>query len=232
MNAEKYKALLSKRTNKVEKRAMLMSVQGVIFGFTFMMSTFETSNRTMIIIVVASFAGTFGLATHLVHGEAGLACYVAFLVVAGGFVYHAVRSLESVEVFKKKFEAVYTECTKGIEPRSGQLGPKPFGEPGLMQNGDHMAGYYIEEAERLLEPFRSEVLDVLANAADPTRKVVVVLSNTKGCEVSALVSTCDPPQHKTQLKTQNPTPAPFFSCLNYPQHHLALPPARNGEGAN
>ena len=54
-----------------------------------------------------------------------------------------------------------------------------------MQNGDHMVGYYIEEAERLLEPFRSEVLDVLANAADPTRKVVVVLSNTKGREVSA-----------------------------------------------
>ena len=122
-NVEKYKALLSKRTNKVEKRAMLMSVQGVIFGFTFMMSTFETSNRTMIIIVVASFAGTFGLATHLQHGEAGLACYVAFLVVAGGFVYHAVRSLESVEVFKKKFEAAFAKCTKGIEPRSDQLGP-------------------------------------------------------------------------------------------------------------
>ena len=39
-----YEALLSKVT-KSSKRAKLMSVQGVLFGFTFMMSTFETSNR-------------------------------------------------------------------------------------------------------------------------------------------------------------------------------------------
>ena len=42
--AEEYEALLSKVT-KSSKRAKLMSVQGVLFGFTFMMSTFETSNR-------------------------------------------------------------------------------------------------------------------------------------------------------------------------------------------
>ena len=41
---EKYEALLSKVTKR-SKRAKLMSVQGVLFGFTFMMSTFETSNR-------------------------------------------------------------------------------------------------------------------------------------------------------------------------------------------
>ena len=44
--AEEYAALLSKvSTNSRSKRAKLMSVQGVLFGFTFMMSTFETSNR-------------------------------------------------------------------------------------------------------------------------------------------------------------------------------------------
>ena len=42
--AEEYEALLSNVT-KSSKRAKLMSVQGVLFGFTFMMSTFETSNR-------------------------------------------------------------------------------------------------------------------------------------------------------------------------------------------
>ena len=42
--AKEYEALLSKVT-KSSKRAKLMSVQGVLFGFTFMMSTFETSNR-------------------------------------------------------------------------------------------------------------------------------------------------------------------------------------------
>ena len=44
-NADKYKALLSKVTKRSSKQAMLMSVQGVVFAFTFMMSTFETSNR-------------------------------------------------------------------------------------------------------------------------------------------------------------------------------------------
>ena len=44
-NAEKYKALLSKVAKKSSARAKLMSVQGVLFAFTFMMSTFETSNR-------------------------------------------------------------------------------------------------------------------------------------------------------------------------------------------
>ena len=42
--AEEYKALLSEVMNS-SKRAKLISVQGVLFGFTFMMSTFETSNR-------------------------------------------------------------------------------------------------------------------------------------------------------------------------------------------
>ena len=42
--AKEYEALLSKVT-KSSARAKLMSVQGVLFGFTFMMSTFETSNR-------------------------------------------------------------------------------------------------------------------------------------------------------------------------------------------
>ena len=42
--AKEYEVLLSKVT-KSSKRASLMSVQGVLFGFTFMMSTFETSNR-------------------------------------------------------------------------------------------------------------------------------------------------------------------------------------------
>ena len=42
--AKEYEALLSKVTRS-SKRANLMSVQGVLFGFTFMMSTFETSNR-------------------------------------------------------------------------------------------------------------------------------------------------------------------------------------------
>ena len=44
--AEEYAALLSKvSTSSSSKRAKLMSVQGVLFVFTFMMSTFETSNR-------------------------------------------------------------------------------------------------------------------------------------------------------------------------------------------
>jgi hypothetical protein len=141
--------------------------------------------RTMIIIITTSFAGTVGLAAHLVLGEVGLVCYAAFLLIMGGSIHHAVRSLEAVEVFKKKFEAAYGECTKGIEPGSDQLGPKPMSNPDLMQDGNHEVGHYIEEAERLLDLFRREVLDVLADAADPTRKVVIVLSNTKGREVSA-----------------------------------------------
>ena len=52
----------------------------------------------MIIIVMGSFAGSVGLAAHLVLGDAGLACYAAFLVVGGGSVYHAGRSLEAGEV--------------------------------------------------------------------------------------------------------------------------------------
>ena len=180
--AKEYEALLSKVT-KSSKRAKLMSVQGVLFGFTFMMSTFETSNRTMIIVTMTSFAGTVGLAAHLKFGEAGLACYAAFLLVMGGLVYHAVRSLEAVEVFKEKYEAAYRECTKGIEPDSDQLGPKPMLNPLLMQDGDHDVDYYIEEAKQLFEPFREEVLSVLANAADPTGETVTVLSNTKGEEV-------------------------------------------------
>ena len=122
----------------------------------------------------------------LVRGEAGLACYAAFLVVAGGLTYHAVRSLEAVEVFKKKYEAAYLECTKGIEPGSDQLGPKPMLNPHLMQGGGHDVDHYIAEAKRLLEPFR-EVLEVLAKAADPTGETVTVFSNTKGEEVSAMV---------------------------------------------
>jgi hypothetical protein len=43
--AEEYEALLSKMTSKSSKQAKLMSVQGVLFAFTFMMSTFETANR-------------------------------------------------------------------------------------------------------------------------------------------------------------------------------------------
>ena len=132
-NADKYKALLSKVTKRSSKKAMLMSVRGVVFGFTFMMSTFETSNRTMIIVTMASFAGTVGLAAHLKFGEAGLACYVAFLLVTGVLVYHAVRSLEAVEVYKEKYEAAYRECTKGIEPDSDQLGPRPLSNSDLMQ---------------------------------------------------------------------------------------------------
>ena len=183
MNADKYKALLSKVTKRSSKKAMLMSVQGVVFAFTFMMSTFETSNRTMIIIVMTSFAGTVGLAAHLRFGEVGLACYVAFLLGAGGLVYHAVRRLEAVEVFKEKYEAAYRECTKGIEPGSDQLGPRPLPYPDLMQDGDHDVDFYIEEATRLFEPFE-EVLAVLAKAADPTGETVTVFSNTKGREVS------------------------------------------------
>ena len=143
--------------------------------------------RTMIIITMGSFAGSVGLAAHHVLGDAGLAGYAAFLVVGGGSVYHAVRSLEAVEVFKEKYEAAYRECTKGIEPGSDQLGPKPMLNPLLMQDGDHDVDYYIEEAKQLLEPFREEVLAVLANAADPTGETVTVLSNTKGEEVSVPV---------------------------------------------
>ena len=138
----------------------------------------------MITIIMGSFAGSVGLAAHLVLGDAGLACYAAFLVVGGGSMYHAVRSLEAVEVFKEKYEAAYRECTKGIEPGSDQLGPKPMSNPLLMQDGDHDVDYYIEEAKQLLEPFREEVLAVLANAADRTGDTVTVLSNTKGEEVS------------------------------------------------
>ena len=137
----------------------------------------------MITITMGSFAGSVGLAAHLVLGDAGLAGYAAFLVVGGGSVYHAVRSLEAVEVFKEKYEAAYRECTKGIEPDSDQLGPKPMLNPLLMQDGDHDVDYYIEEAKQLFEPFREEVLSVLANAADPTGETVTVLSNTKGEEV-------------------------------------------------
>ena len=137
----------------------------------------------MIIIITTSFAGSVGLATHFVLGEVGLVCYAAFLLIMGGSVYHAVRSLEAVEVFKEKYEAAYRECTKGIEPDSDQLGPKPMLNPLLMQDGDHDVDYYIEEAKQLFEPFREEVLAVLANAADPTGETVTVLSNTKGEEV-------------------------------------------------
>jgi hypothetical protein len=87
----------------------------------------------MIIITMGSFAGSVGLAAHLVLGDAGLAGYAAFLVVVGGSVYHAVRSLEAVEVFKEKYEAAYRECTKGIEPDSDQLGPRPLSNSNLMQ---------------------------------------------------------------------------------------------------
>jgi len=41
---KKYAALLTAVTGSSE-RAKLVSVQGVLFAFTFMMSTFETSNR-------------------------------------------------------------------------------------------------------------------------------------------------------------------------------------------
>ena len=185
--AEEYEALLSNLTKASSKRARLVSVQGVLFGFTFMMSTFETSNRTMIIIIMASFAGTVGLAVHVTFGQAGLACYAALLAVAGGLMYHAVRSLEEVEVYKEKYEAAYRECTKGIAPGSNQLGPAPMLNPGLRQDGNHDVEHYLAEAKRLLEPFREEVLAVLAKAADPTGKAVTVLSNTKGEEVSVPV---------------------------------------------
>ena len=141
----------------------------------------------MIIIVMVSIAGTVGLAVHITFDEAGLVCYAGVLAVVGGLMYHAVGSLEEVEVVKEKYEAAYRECTKGIEPGSDQLGPKPMLNPLLMQDGDHDVDYYIEEAKQLLEPFREEVLAVLANAADPTGKTVTVLSNTKGEEVSVPV---------------------------------------------
>eukprot|EP00620_Florenciella_sp_RCC1587_P021921 CAMPEP_0182560814 /NCGR_PEP_ID=MMETSP1324-20130603/3399_1 /TAXON_ID=236786 /ORGANISM="Florenciella sp., Strain RCC1587" /LENGTH=168 /DNA_ID=CAMNT_0024773245 /DNA_START=57 /DNA_END=560 /DNA_ORIENTATION=+ len=133
---------------------------------------------------MTSFAGTVGLAAHLKFGEAGLACYAAFLLVMSGLVYHAVRSLEAVEVFKEKYETAYRECTKGIEPDSDQLGPRPLSNSNLMQDGDHDVDFYIDEARRLFEPFE-EVLSVLAKAADPTGETVTVLSNTKGRERAA-----------------------------------------------
>ena len=43
--AEEYAALLSKVSTNSSKQAKLISVQGVLFSFTFMMSTFETGNR-------------------------------------------------------------------------------------------------------------------------------------------------------------------------------------------
>jgi hypothetical protein len=138
----------------------------------------------MIIIVMVSIAGTVGLAVHITFGETGLVCYAGFLAVVGGLMYNAVRSLEEVEVVKEKYEAAYRECTKGIEPDSDQLGPKPMLNPRLAQDGDHDVDYYIEEAKRLLEPFRREVLEVLAKAADPTGEDVTVLWNLKGEEVS------------------------------------------------
>ena len=140
----------------------------------------------MIIIIMASIAGNIGLATHVVFGDAGLTCYAAFLAIASVLMYHAVRSLEAVEMFKKEYEAAYIECTKGIEPGSDQLGPKPsLPNSDLIQDGNRDVDFYIEEAEKLFKPFRREVLDVLANAADPTGKVVTILSNKKGRKVSA-----------------------------------------------
>ena len=156
--------------------------------------------RTMIIIIMASIAGNIGLAAHMVFGDAGLACYAAFLAVAGVLTYHAVRSLEAVEVFKKKYEAAYMECTKGIEPGSDQLGPKSVLKPDLMQHERYDVDFYIEEANRLFKDFRREVLDVLANAADPTGKVVTILPNKKGREVSECVWSGSEGKHGGELQ--------------------------------
>ena len=137
----------------------------------------------MIIIVMASVAGQFGLATYLAFGAGALACYCLILLLLAGFVCYGVRSLEEVEVFKRRFNAAFVECAKGIEPGSDRLGPKPRSKPNLMQEGNHDISYYIEEAKRLYIPFQRDVLAVLAKAADPTGGVVTVLSNLKGREV-------------------------------------------------
>ena len=55
-NKEKYAALLTTVT-KSWKRANLLSIQGVLIGFTIVMSTFETSNRTMLITIIVSMGG-------------------------------------------------------------------------------------------------------------------------------------------------------------------------------
>ena len=87
-------------------------------------------------------------------------------------------------MFKKKFEAAYADCTKGIEPGSDQLGPKPLTTPDLTQKGEHDVTFYLQEAERLHPGFTGRVLDVVANAVDPSGESITVLSNLKRREVS------------------------------------------------
>jgi len=177
---KKYAALLTAVTRRSSQRAKLMSVQGVVFAFTFMMSTFETSNRTMIIIVLVSIVGQYGLEIHEERGAGTeLACYGAFLLVMGGVVLHAVRSLEEAEAYKKAFGVAFAKCAEGIVPDSDRLGPRPLSNPYLVQADNASVDFYMAEAARLYEAFQRDVLDVLSDAADPTGEVITVLSNLK-----------------------------------------------------
>ena len=147
-------------------------------------TTHPTRLRTMIIIVLVSIAGQYGLKIHEERGAgAELACHAAFLLVMGGSVLHAVRSLEEAEVYKKKFGVTFAKCAEGIEPDSDRLGPKPLNNPYLAQEGNQSVDFYLAEAARLYEAFQRDVLGVLSDAADPTGEVITVLSNLKKREV-------------------------------------------------
>ena len=165
----------------------------------------------MVIIVILSVAGQVGVAVYLAYSTEGVALYVVFLLVLCGLIYHAVHSLEAVEAFKKKFDAAFAECAEGIESDSDALGPEPSGNPGLKQDGGRDVEDYIDEAKRLFKPFQRDVLGVLANAADPTGKIVTILSNLKGREVS--------PASATQT----------CSMLHHPHPVPPLQTARGGE---
>ena len=138
----------------------------------------------MIIIVLVSIVGQYGLEIHEERGAGTeLACYGAFLFVMGGSVLHAVRSLEEAEVYKKAFGVAFAKCAEGIEPDSDRLGPKPLNNPYVAQEGKQSADFYLAEAARLYEAFQRDVLGVLSDAADPTGEVITVLSNLKRREV-------------------------------------------------
>ena len=138
----------------------------------------------MIIIVGACMTGRLWLEVHLQFGPWGTGVFGVAVLILGGLVWDAVRGLEAVEACKKRFTAAHAEATEGLQ--GDQLGPAPFASPGLMQDGNHDVDYYIAEARTLFEAFKSEVLAVVAQAADPTGEVITVLSNLKGREVSGV----------------------------------------------
>ena len=133
-------------------------------------------------MILVAFGGVIGVTIYLSFQGAwwAMVCYVAFVLVVGTAVLHAVWRIEGVEHFGQLFDEAFSNATRGIEPGSAQLGPVTRLARSIEQQGGKWVDYYISEAHRLYPRFKREVLETLADASTQRGETIFVKSSLKG----------------------------------------------------